>query len=91
MEPAWLDSGRSTWAPSGASFAGDELLIAALGMRGLYVVDEAAGTLREVFSSGDRIRDLLPDGRDLYLISTNRSPRAEGPSRDRLLRLSPRP
>lgn len=90
MEPAWLDSGRSTWAPAGAAFAADELLVATLVTRGLYVVDEAAGTLRQVFSSGDRIRHVLPDGRDLYLITTNRSPRAEGPSRDRLLMLSPR-
>lgn len=90
MEPAWIESGRSTWAPAGAAFAGNELLVAALGSRELLVVDEGAKALRRVFSSGDRIRGVLPAGSDLYVITTNRSPRAEGPSRDRLLRLSPR-
>lgn len=89
MEPAWIESGRSTWAPAGAAFAGNELLAAALGSRELLVVDEGAKTLKRVFSSGDRIRDVLPVGRDLYVITTNRSPRGEGPSKDRLLRLSP--
>ncbi|UVH60633.1 sorbosone dehydrogenase family protein [Variovorax paradoxus] len=90
MEPAWIESGRSTWAPAGAAFAGNELLVAALGARGLFVVDEGAKALKLVFSSSDRIRGVLPVGRDLYLITTNRSPRGAGPSKDRLLRLSPR-
>jgi len=90
MEPPWLHSGSDTWAPSGIAFAGPELLVAALGKRGLYVVDEAAGALKPVFSSGDRLRDVMPVGRTLYVITTNRSPRAQGPSPDRLLRLSPR-
>ncbi|MHC6226354.1 PQQ-dependent sugar dehydrogenase [Pseudomonas sp. X10] len=90
MEPAWIESARGTWAPAGAAFAGNELLVAALGARGLFVVDEEAKALKPVFSSGDRIRGVLPMGRDLYVITTNRSPRGEGPSKDRLLRLSPR-
>jgi glucose/arabinose dehydrogenase len=90
LEPAWVESGRATWAPAGAAFAGNELLVAALGSRELLVIDETARTLKRVFSSGDRIRGVLPVGTDLYLITTNRSPRAEGSSKDRLLRLSPR-
>lgn len=89
MEPAWIESGRSTWAPAGAAFAGNELLVAALGSRELLVVEEGTRTLKRIFSSGDRVRDVLPVGRDLYMITTNRSPRGEGPSKDRLLRLSP--
>ncbi|GAB4064074.1 sorbosone dehydrogenase family protein [Ancylobacter sonchi] len=91
MEPPLLSSGGDTWAPSGIAFAGDELLVTALGARGLYVFDERAGRLKPVFSSGERFRDVLPvDGR-LYVITTNRSPRADGPSNgDRLIRLSPR-
>lgn len=88
METALLHSGDETWAPSGAAFAGPELLVAALGARGLYVFDEAAGALKLVFTSGDRLRDVQPVGQDLYVITTNRSPRANGPSDDRLLRLS---
>jgi glucose/arabinose dehydrogenase len=88
MEAPLLHSGSNTWAPSGIAYSGPELLVAALGQRGLFVFDEAAGALRPVFSSGDRLRHVLPVGQDLYVITTNRSPRAEGPSQDRLLRLS---
>ena len=71
--------------------AGTELLIAALAARGLYAFDPASAVLKLVFTSGDRLRHVLPDGPDLYVITTNRSPRAQGPSKgDRLLRLSPK-
>ena len=66
MEPAWIESGRSTWAPAGAAFAGNELLVAALGSRELLVVDEGARMLKRVFSSGDRIRGVLPVGRVFF-------------------------
>ena len=89
MEPPLLHSGNATWAPSGIAFAGTELLVTALAGRGLYALDGAAGALKPVFASGDRLRDVLPVGRHLYVITTNRSPRARGPSEgDRLLRLS---
>jgi len=89
MEPAWVESGQETWAPSGAAFSGNFLLVSALGARGLLAVDPSTRTVRTVFSSGDRIRDVLPAGRDIYVITTNRSPRGEGPSKDRLLKLTP--
>ena len=88
MEPAWIDPGRSTWASADAAFLRAELLVAALGARGLFVVDERVKALKPVFNSGDRIRDVLPVGGDLYVITTNCSARTEGPSNDRLLRLS---
>jgi glucose/arabinose dehydrogenase len=88
MEPAWLESGRETWAPSGATFLHDDLFVAALGARGLFAVSPGRRELVPVFTSGDRIRDVLAVDGDLYLLTTNRSPRAEGPSKDRLLRLS---
>jgi glucose/arabinose dehydrogenase len=91
METPVLDSGSQTWAPSGAAFAGKELLVTALAARGLYSFDPAAGTLNLVFTSGDRLRDVMPVGTDLYVITTNSSPRAQGPSKgDRLLKLSPK-
>jgi len=90
METARLNSGNRTWAPSGAAFAGSELLVAALGAQGLYVFDEQANELKPVFVNGERMRDVLPVGEAIYLITTNRSPRAEGPSDDRLLRLTPK-
>jgi glucose/arabinose dehydrogenase len=89
MEAPVLHSGSETWAPSGIAFAGRELLVTALQGRGLYLLDRAAGELELVFTSDERFRDVLPVGDALYVITTNRSPRRDGPSRDRLLRLSP--
>jgi hypothetical protein len=39
--------------------------VAALGARGLFVVDEGTKSLKPVFSSGERIRDVLPAARPL--------------------------
>ncbi|NYT73781.1 sorbosone dehydrogenase family protein [Halomonas sp. QX-2] len=89
METPLIHSGPETWAPSGIAFAGNELLVAALQDRGLYVFDEAQGALELGFTSDERYRGVLPVGEDLYVITTNRSPRGEGPSSDRLIRLSP--
>lgn len=88
METPYLHSGGDTWAPSGAAFAGSELLVATLGGRGLYALDGGGRELRKIFSSGDRLRQVLPTEDSIYLITTNRSPRAEGPSQDRLIRLT---
>jgi glucose/arabinose dehydrogenase len=88
MERPLLHSGNDTWAPSGIAFAGNELLVSALVGKGLYVFDEDAESLKPIFTSGDRLRDVLPVGQDIYVITTNRSPRAQGPSNDRLLKLT---
>ncbi|PZR89306.1 MAG: dehydrogenase [Stutzerimonas stutzeri] len=89
METPFIHSGGSTWAQSGIAFAGNELLVSALQGRGLYVLDREGRTLSPVFDTGERYRHVLPVGTDLYVITTNRSPRGSGPSDDRLLRLSP--
>jgi glucose/arabinose dehydrogenase len=83
-------SGNDTWAPSGIAFAGNELLVTALGSRGLLAFDEQGGALREVYTSNERFRDVMIAGDAIYVITTNRSPRTEGPSQDRLLRLTRR-
>lgn len=88
MKTAWLNSGSQTWAPSGATFAGNNLLVAALGAKGLYVFDNQQRDLRLIFSSGDRLRDVLVTDNAIYVITTNRSPRSEGPSADKLLKLT---
>jgi glucose/arabinose dehydrogenase len=90
MELPVLHSGSETWAPSGATFAENELLVAALAKRGLYAFDASTRSMKLVFSSGDRLRDVMAVGRELYVITTNRSPRDHGPSKDRLLKLSPK-
>lgn len=88
MERALLRSGDDTWGPSGIAFAGNDLLVATLVGRGLYASNVEAKTFNPIFTSADRIRDVLPVGEDIYIITTNRSPRAEGPSEDRLLKLT---
>ncbi len=88
MQPPFVHSGGDTWAPSGIAFAGNELLVTALQGRGLYVLDRQDRTLQPVVSLGERVRHVLPVDDDLLLITTNRSPRGQGPSKDRLVRLS---
>lgn len=87
-EPPFTHSGSTTWAPSGAAFAGDRLLVAGL-RGGLLALDRDARRMVRVADTGDRLRQVLPVGADIYVITTNRSPRGAGPSQDRLIRLSP--
>ena len=65
MEAPLLQSGNDTWAPSGIAFDGKDLLVTALAARGLYVFDPTSGALKRVFTSGDRLRDVMPVGRDV--------------------------
>lgn len=88
MEQPILGSGGVTWAPSGIAFNGRELLVTALGARKLFAFDEQAGMIRPIFRSGERYRDVMTVGDDIFVITTNRSPRAEGVSKDRFLKLS---
>lgn len=91
MTTPYLDSGSSAWAPSGTAFAGGELLVSALGDEVLYVLDDEAATLEGVFSSDERVRTVLPVGDELYLTTTNTSPRGGGEENpDRLIRLRAR-
>jgi glucose/arabinose dehydrogenase len=84
-----LHSASATWAPSGIAFYRGRLLVTALAARGLFAYDDARNVLEPAFSSGDRLRDVLPVGDDLYVITTNTSPRAARPEGgDRLLKLS---
>ena len=53
----------------------------------LYVFDNKQKKLRQMFSSGDRLRDVYATGNAIYVMTTNRSPRSEGPSVDRLMKL----
>jgi glucose/arabinose dehydrogenase len=92
VTPPLLHSGGRTWAPSGMAFFQGRLLVAALQSRALHRLDETGKTLPVVFNANQRLRDVLPVGDALYVITTNTSPRASraaGP--DRLLLLTPAP
>ncbi|WP_229068552.1 sorbosone dehydrogenase family protein [Actinoplanes sp. DH11] len=92
MRAPHLHSGTNAWAPSGMAFAGDDLLLTALGDQTLYVLNGSDRTLEPVFSSGERARAVLPYRDGVYVTSTNTSPRAAGQSgeADRLLWIRPR-
>ncbi|RDG37097.1 PQQ-dependent sugar dehydrogenase [Streptomyces corynorhini] len=90
-EAPFISSGDSTWAPSGIAFAGDDLLVAALGAQILYAANEDKDGLAPVFSSGERARAVLPYQDGVYVTSTNTSPRAttRSDTADRLLWIQP--
>lgn len=89
MITPYIHSGSSAWAPSGIAFAGNDLVVATLATRALYVVNADAKTLQSIFTNGERLRSVLPYRDGLYIITTNTSPRATGSSgiADRLLQV----
>lgn len=92
MESPIVHSGNDTWAPSGITFFEDHLFITGLRGQSLYVYNESGSSLDEVFSSGERLRNVYPYDGDLYVITTNTSPRSGNPEEgDRVFRLTPNP
>jgi hypothetical protein len=63
-------------------------LLIALCIQALSVCAAPAALAQDAAGTVWREARVLPVGRDLYVFTTNRSPRGEGPSKDRLLRLS---
>lgn len=88
MRSPLAHSGGRTWAPSGLAWDGNRLLLAGLRAQGILHIG-ADGTVTEAFPVGERIRDVLVVDGSVYAITTNRSPRRDGASRDRLIRLMP--
>ena len=86
MHAPLAHSGRSTWAPSGLAWDGQRLLLAGLRAGAVLGVD-ADGTVATAFNAGERVRDVLVTESGVFAITTNRSPRRDGASRDRLIRL----
>ncbi|WP_293956606.1 MULTISPECIES: sorbosone dehydrogenase family protein [unclassified Sphingobacterium] len=88
----YINSGNRAWAPAGIAFAGNRLVVAALATRAVYVMNEEARTLEQIFTAGERARAVLPQGDGLYIISTNTSPQATTSSgiADRLLFIHPK-
>lgn len=81
-------SDGNTWAPSGLTWAGDRLLLAGLRTNGILEVG-TDGTVTEAHRLGERIRDVLVVDGGIHAVTTNRSPRRDGASNDRLIRLAP--
>jgi aldose sugar dehydrogenase len=91
-----VESGLSTWAPSGMAFLDGSLFVAGLRGRALYQVrladdGRAAGTARLLADAYGRLRDVVvgPDGA-LYVTTSNRDGRgAPAADDDRILRVAP--
>jgi len=89
ITPPEVHSGGSTWAPSGLAFHHGDLLVAALRSEGLLRWTPGSKDVVTLADTGSRIRDLVVHDGVIYAITTERSPRGDGPSRDRLIRIEP--
>ncbi|GGB27983.1 PQQ-dependent sugar dehydrogenase [Allosediminivita pacifica] len=87
MRAPLAHSGGSTWAPSGLGWDGDRLLVAGLRAEGLLALDPVSREIANGIGIGERIRDVVITRDEILAITTNRSPRREGPSEDRLIRI----
>lgn len=89
MEDPAIHSGSETWAPSGTAVYDDHLLVTGLRGSALYVYDEEAHELREIFDGEGRLRDVYVEGDHIYVITNNTDGRGNpADDDDRILRLS---
>lgn len=89
MQAPLAHSGGATWAPSGLAWSEDRLLVAGLRSAGLLAVAPNTGEVTEAAGIGERIRDLVVTDDGILAITTNRSPRHDGASDDRMIRIRP--
>ncbi|MDK3018379.1 PQQ-dependent sugar dehydrogenase [Pseudodonghicola flavimaris] len=87
MRAPLVHSGGRTWAPSGLAWDGDHLVLASL-RAGSVLRIGTDGSQRGAIDLGARIRDVLVLGDHIYAITTTRSPRRDGVSDDRMIRIS---
>ncbi|WP_069366752.1 PQQ-dependent sugar dehydrogenase [Salisediminibacterium beveridgei] len=89
MEDPAIHSGSETWAPSGTAVYDDHLLVTGLRGSALYVYDEEAEELREIYGGEGRLRDVYVEDEHIYLITNNTDGRGDPAANDdRILRLS---
>ncbi|QDI92066.1 PQQ-dependent sugar dehydrogenase [Salicibibacter halophilus] len=90
MESPVFESGDDTWAPSGAAFVGEnDFYVAGLAGEELLRFDVEEDEMDTVLEDEGRLRDVLFDGDDLYVLTNNTDGRGDpGEDDDRLLRLA---
>ena len=90
MEDPAIHSGTdTTWAPSGTAVYDDYLLVTGLRGSALYLYDEAAHEMREIFDGEGRLRDVYVDGDSIYVLTNNTDGRGNpAENDDRILRLT---
>lgn len=95
LESPVIQSGRETWAPSGAAFWEDSLFFAGLRGQGLYEVkikEESMTLQRHFYKKFGRLREVVlgPDG-FLYLLTSNRDGRGRPTvDDDQIIRINPK-
>ncbi|WP_342448841.1 PQQ-dependent sugar dehydrogenase [Mameliella alba] len=87
MQGPLVHSGHNTWAPSGLTWDGERLLLAGLRAGGIVANTPEEGTAR-AYPVDWRLRDVVVVGDQVFAITSNRSPRRDGASDDRMIRLS---
>lgn len=89
LEIPVIQSGNTTWAPSGTAFFEDTLLTAGLRGESLYAFNEEAEEMSAVFDGEGRLRDVKTEEGDVYLLTNNTDGRGTpAENDDRLLRLT---
>lgn len=89
LETPAVQSGSTTWAPSGTAFFEDTLLAAGLRGESLYAYDEEAEEMNAVFEGEGRLRDVKTEDGDVYVLTNNTDGRGTpAENDDRLLRLT---
>ncbi|MDZ5783391.1 PQQ-dependent sugar dehydrogenase [Marinococcus luteus] len=85
-----IQSGSTTWAPSGTAFFRDTLLTAGLRGESLYAYDEETEEMNAVFDGEGRLRDVKTEDGNVYVLTNNTDGRGTpAENDDRLLRLTP--
>ncbi|QQK74461.1 PQQ-dependent sugar dehydrogenase [Salicibibacter cibarius] len=89
MESPVFESGDDTWAPSGVAFAGEsDFYVTGLAGESLMLFDVDESEMETVLEDEGRLRDVLIDDDDVYVITNNTDGRGDpGENDDRLLRL----
>ncbi|GHH98059.1 PQQ-dependent sugar dehydrogenase [Neobacillus kokaensis] len=84
-----VQSGDSTWAPSGMAFNDGKLYVASLAGKKIFSYDVASKQLHEFYAEAGRLRDVLVDNNELFMITSNRDKRGNPTDKDdRLIHIS---
>jgi glucose/arabinose dehydrogenase len=84
-----IQSGDSTWAPSGMAFHDGTLYVASLAGKKIFTYNVASQEISEFFTEAGRLRDVLVDENELFTITSNRDNRGNPTDKDdRLIQMS---
>ncbi|KAB8135734.1 PQQ-dependent sugar dehydrogenase [Gracilibacillus oryzae] len=85
VSPLFTSGADTTWAPSGISYHDGNLYVAALRGSALLQFNLETGEQRQIISDLGRIRDVMIEGNELYLITNNTDGRGNPENADDML------